>query len=454
MQGAVRILEGQAPYSDFFVLTGPGCFWLLAVLFFLFGVTLEVGRLLPIIDLACLTGCVFWLTAKLTNRGFGLLVAFAFLAVQAANPDPVVINHRLDSSALALLAVALSIGNRPVLAGLAAAGAAWITPPMLTIVAAILFWRWREGGMRQFVAGVSAGSAFAAGWLVWKGALIPMVEHLLWSGANYAGANRDFYGSIVGGWANLFEDASGAELIVRAIVIGFCFGLPVVLPVATLAAWPLKAWRTREEVFLALAGAAILISSLPRPNVTNLRYLCGVFFVLGAVLLLRFRYWRAAAATAAILSLLFLSVTAFPPDRQSIETPRGVVRADEDGAALLEPLLGSVRPGDTLFVYPYEPVVYFVTAARNVTRYSFLQPGMMTSADEQSALSDLRESPPDWVYYSDVPAKAYLRIWPNSDPSRLRFENIERWIREEYETAHTIKLSNADYQLMRLKAAR
>ncbi len=39
LDGARRILNGQVPYRDFFVLTGPGAFWNVAAFFQLFGVS-------------------------------------------------------------------------------------------------------------------------------------------------------------------------------------------------------------------------------------------------------------------------------------------------------------------------------------------------------------------------------------------------------------------------------
>ena len=52
LDGARRILAGQMPYRDFFVLTGPGTFWNVAVFFKLFGVSLASARALLIFDVA------------------------------------------------------------------------------------------------------------------------------------------------------------------------------------------------------------------------------------------------------------------------------------------------------------------------------------------------------------------------------------------------------------------
>lgn len=453
LEGAARIVDGQAPYRDFFALTGPGCFWLVAGLFQALGVKLWVARLLPLTELALLVGAVFWLAARMTSRVYGALLALAYLSLMAVNVDTMVVNHRLDSAALAVLAVAASVGGRPVAAGVCAAAAAWATPPMLVVSIALLYFertRWRG-----FLVGMAAVSAPALLWLVWRGALIPMLQHLLWSGANYAGANRAAYGSIVGGWGAIFSDASGGELVVRAIFTGYCLMLPAILPVVVLVASLLRGWRNREEWMLAVCAGVMLVSSYPRPNITNLRYLCPLFVVLSGVLLFRFRYWRIAMGAATFLSAVLLLYAGTNIGKgEVVETPRGAVRFPAESVAMQRMLQKHVRPGDSMFVFPYEPVSLFLSGGRNPTHYSFLQPGMMTASDEQAAVADLRAHPPRWVYYSDVPPEAYLRIWPTSDPARLRMPEIEGFIRAQYREVDRVEMNGLAFRLLSSAGAR
>jgi hypothetical protein len=94
--------------------------------------------------------------------------------------------------------------------------------------------------------------------------------------------------------------------------------------------------------------------------------------------------------------------------------------------------LANIQPADTLFVYPYEPLFYFLTQAHNPTRYLWLQPGMMSDADERTAVSELIPHPPKWVLYRDLAPTDYLRIWPGSDPTRLRMKLVEEFISANY----------------------
>src|ERR1700722_9961432 len=52
LDAAERILHGQKPYVDFFGYMSPGSFWMQALAFRLFGVTLAAGRVLVIFYVA------------------------------------------------------------------------------------------------------------------------------------------------------------------------------------------------------------------------------------------------------------------------------------------------------------------------------------------------------------------------------------------------------------------
>jgi len=117
---------------------------------------------------------------------------------------------------------------------------------------------------------------------------------------------------------------------------------------------------------------------------------------------------------------------------QPVQTRAGRASMNPDEAIVLAALESYVKPRDSLFVFPYMPVFYFALNGRNPTRYSFLQPGMSSNTDERSVLSDLQRDPPQWIVYMNLKPADYLRIWPSSDPSRLRMESIERFIADGY----------------------
>jgi hypothetical protein len=110
-----------------------------------------------------------------------------------------------------------------------------------------------------------------------------------------------------------------------------------------------------------------------------------------------------------------------------------------------------VQPGRSLFVYSYMPVLYSLSGGVNPTPYSFLQPGMMTAEDERTALWYLQTKPPEYVLFSRPPLQDLLRIWPNTDPARVRMPALESWIESNYAPVDARQPRLLGYRLMRAK---
>ncbi len=72
----------------------------------------------------------------------------------------------------------------------------------------------------------------------------------------------------------------------------------------------------------------------------------------------------------------------------------------------------------------------------------------MSDRDEQIALGDLVASPPDKVLYQNVAPAAYLRLFPSSDPARLRMRRIEDWLRENYQPDPAFAHAHPGYDLL------
>jgi len=81
LDGARRIAQGQQPYRDFFVLTGPLTFWIAGALAKLGG-SLRIIRLPMILDTAFLVWAVYWIASRFASRNFSAAIALAFLAYQ------------------------------------------------------------------------------------------------------------------------------------------------------------------------------------------------------------------------------------------------------------------------------------------------------------------------------------------------------------------------------------
>jgi len=474
LAGAERAAQGQAPYRDFFLLTGPGTFWLYDVVFRLFGPSLSKARLVVAGEIAFLTTAVFWLLRRLTGRAlFSLAAAALFAGFLLATPARLVANHRWDSNALAIAAIVLIAAGMPkrsralfVLAGVCAGAAAWVTPPFLIVVATLGAWMlWREESRRHaafYALGVALPSVAAAAVLVRQQAFGAMVHHLLWVGSNYSQANRVMYGAVLLRDPDLFFGGKeGVELVSPALRL-FAAVVPSILPVAAYAALGLLWWKKYKHQatkapsppplgvlvswwfkgatgrllpLLAVASLALLAAAYPRLGAAQLLYVAPLFWVLCAYVLhesLRERWRTPCAVVLGLLAcaLLIGASTATLP--RGIATRVGDVRCSSRHYALLSTLQAKIKPGDTLFVHPYLPILYFVTGGVNPTRYSFLQPGMMTGQDEATAVADLKARPPRWIVWHDFSPELILANWPNSDPKRLDFRAVEDFILINY----------------------
>jgi hypothetical protein len=275
-----------------------------------------------------------------------------------------------------------------------------------------------------------------------------MVDQLLWISRNYSGANRMFYGQVIGGYGTLTKGAAGIELVILAALILF-LTIPAWLPVLVTAGWAAhlrRRWPAagplRFQVpFLLCCGAVLIVSQAPRMDLPHLIFAAPIYYALGVALAARTLRGPALAAVAVVFLLASGTYANYAcltrMQEQPVQTRVGTASMDPEEARWLAVLASHVQPGDSLFVFPYRPVLYFALDGRNPSRYCFLQPGMSSARDEANVLADLRRDPPQWVIYLNVKPEDYLRVWPSSDRSRLRMESIERFIASGYVIATT-----------------
>lgn len=457
LAGAERILRGQVPYRDFFVLTGPGSFWIQAGILGLLGPTLRHARLSLVFDLALLTALVYWLISRLAGRNLALVATAVFFALETRPLFRMYVNHRWDSTAFALFAVALVFTGTEsprfltfLAGGIAAAVAAWITPSMLALLVLFGVWLLMVKDLRRqsvpYLLGITSISLLAGVVLFFQGALAPMFRNLLWTSAHYPAANAVpyGYGAIAsGGLRTVLVGAKVSASVARAT--GFiAVLLPAVLPLAVYAGWMARRLRRKQmdqreklATLLMLASFGFVISTYPRWSADQLLFIAPIFYILASYLLSRVltrRFLRIAAGglvlalATASLSYSVLHIKSEP----AIETRIGRVHAAKSDQSIIKLATSRVRPGDSLFVYPYLPMVYFLTGGQNPTPYSFLQPGMMQTPEYEATLSALRTRPPRWVFYFALPLSTYHGIWPAADPRALNLTPVDHFILSNY----------------------
>jgi hypothetical protein len=457
VDGSRRILAEQVPYRDFFILMGPGTFWLQALALRLFGITLAASRAVMIMDLAILATCVFWLVSRHLSIAYAAFIAGAMLILETASPGITIPSHRWDSAAFATLAITICASQPRRYAvfatGCCAGFAAWTTPPAALVGLALLIWLWTEDRAKllPYLAGCSAVSIGCAGVLAIQGGLRPMLGQLLWNGSHYAGANYLPYGSLFGrGYTQFFQGATIYELPVRALVV-FGVMLPVLLPPVAILSFP---WWSRTPFLrlLFLGGAALAASTYPRMDLPHLTYAAPLFYALASILAASVPWpkLRNAMFAAAILLVAVFAWNAVSQhtSETALETNVGVIRASQEDLAFVSDLQRAIPRGSILFVFPYLPIASFLTLSQNPTRYSYLQPGMMSGQDEASVLADLRKRPPARVLYFNLDERELLGIWPASDPSRLRFRALETYLASNYHQVGVIPTAKRTFHIL------
>jgi len=452
---ARRILSGQIPYRDFFAWSGPASSFLIAASWRILGISLASARATVIFDVAAMTTCVFWLTERLAGTFCALITALAFVGFEMLNLG-LFANHRWDSAAWMTVAVTLvysgleGSGRKRLAAccaaGIAATLAVLCTPPVAIAGAALgvclLFAQDRFRAAAAYVAGIIIASGSTALYFASRGALVSMVRSAAWAGNNYGIANHTYYGWISGGYFHLFAGATVVGASMTGILLVF-ITLPATLPlIATMWLWK----RPDLKVIAIFAcGVALIFSAYPRWDLIHLNYIAAPFYVLAAALIANSRFRKPVAGVATIVAVCVLEMVG---QRRLSEPSRvttvGTVHGSPADLQAVSMLLDHVRPQETLFMFPYRPIVYFLTLTRNPTRYAFLQPGMFPASDAKHALDELTAQPPRWIVYMDIPDSEYLRLWPGSDPSRMRMPGIEAFIRERYRKID----QTADFQLL------
>ena len=474
LESAQRVLAGQLPYVDFFGHASPGSYWLQAAIFKLLGVSIWTARLGVIADVSLLVALLYWFVARYAGRSAAIVATPLFFIFEIADPVFITIQHRWNSCALSFLSIMLALAGagKPfwwwTSAGVAAAYAALCTPTIGLVPLLTLAWLICEPPLRRHLAPFATGLAvvalpafayMSASGMLTGGRYGGYLGHLSFMSYNYAEVNAMPYGAVIGGFGPLFADVSGGELVVRVLLL-LCITLPATLPLAGGLGWTVWAWQDKSPVsrpaalYLLTCLGAYVAYSFPRVDLTHLAFFAAFTYALAIVWMVRTLPRRALAGVG-----LFFGVWAigFAMTRvmetlrsESLLTPVGTVRVNAQLRPDLEALLASTRPGQTAYVHPYNPLLYFITQTRDPSSFSFLAPGMMKDREEAAVLDDLNARPPQWVLYHKLSREEFLRVFPGGARLNHRYPKIENWIERTYRPARKLTALSG-YDLWKLE---
>jgi len=385
VHGAIRILDGQVPYRDFFEFLGPGSFFALAAWLKVFGATFDAVRLLLIATLA-LIAALTYVAARMVS---GERVVAAALTAAWLIRAPHDTNHHWFTTAASMACAVALLGGAPAprVAGFAAglfAGVAALTTQTrgAWLAAAVVVVLLSRPDRRRTVPMALAGMS-----------IVPAVATV--------------YFSVVGGLGAALADAVLFPLrqYTRIQVVGFgAFasaadaGIVAAFPVTFVLAVIAKALRgvSTPRLLAPLALASVgFIGSYPRPDATHLAFTVPLAIPLLALSMAALgealRGYARVAVAAGLLgiwvwhmadSVTFRIAVARAP-LPVVATARGVVRAapgvrTRDLAWLVDGIQRHTAPTDAFLFYPYMPMLPFLTQRHHAAHLDVVIPGYTT----------------------------------------------------------------------------
>lgn len=472
LQGAQRILDGQVLYRDFFSFFTPGSYYLVALVLRVFGNSYVVAHTALAVIGAGYAPITYFLARRVCSRDASLLVTG--LMTTTTLPLRFLVLHNWDSTLWACLGLYCSVrllespGNKWAFAAASFASLTALTEQSkgAGLVAGvglgfgIIIFSGRYPGLftRQRVGAIAAG-------LVWpflitfsyfasQHAIIPMLSGWLWPLQHYSTANRVPYGYLdlhdeVRDF--IFYSGSLDQRVLRVmsfsgpLLIPFLplFGLALLIRllfrvVRTMTLEPACAYYIL--VSASMSGLLLFSVVLVRADHMHLIHLQPIFFLVLAWMMdgkdIRGRVFAKVAPLLGFCIAISLIVMAGglllrAYTDHTIDTRRGAVTG-RGNDTIEQYVQARVKEGERMFVYPYDPIYYYLTGTNSPTRYEYYQPGMHTKEQAQEILNEISTHPVRVVLYDPYFSDHALTSWPNTPASAFAYDPIGDYIMREY----------------------
>lgn len=481
LQGAQRILDGQVLYRDFFSFFTPGSYYMLALVFRVFGDSYLVAHTLVAFVGAGFSPIMYLLARRVCGRQASLFVTALMTAT--AVPMRFVVLHNWDSTLWACLALYCAVrlleSSSPRWAFASASfasltvlfeqskGAGLLLGLGLGFIIVALYGQQPNIFTRRLMVVVSLG-------LVWpiivtfsyfgsQHALGEMLNSWFWPLHHYSAANHVPYAfSDLPEETNqaLFHTGSQATRFVTRLVFSSRLWIPFLplLGVALLVRLTLcgrhRELRSRSwsyYVLLSSAMSGLLLSVIvARADVFHFVFLQPIFFLLLAWLLdgknLRSAFFTRLAPVVgfcASISLVAMGLSLLFQERPSdyVVSRRGTVGLSKQDA-VLDYIQAHTTIGEPILVYPYQSTYYYLTQSYNPTRFDFCQPGMHSSEQLQEMRSEFASRPTKFVFYEPAYPDHIHDAWPNTPARDLVRDPMADYIAEEYRACRTLTSAN------------
>jgi hypothetical protein len=402
LDGAQRLLHGDRLYVDFFEMLPPGGFVLTAAWFSVAGISVWSARslaVLTIVGIACFT----YLACRKTSKNAPLSALLVIGWVVMSQGWLMQVGHHWLTTLFSMVAAWATFASVeqprrslrwPLIAGVAAGSAAMVVSTrgalaMLAAVTAFLDLRRQRAELIAYVLG---------GALVSVGLLAYVVLHHELAAA---------FDDIIRFAAERYSSIQGVPFGSHAGALKYLFPLAAVLTVLVCVRDGRLCFHDRSLRSCVAFGVAGFVGCFPRPDVTHIAFAAPLALplVAGCMTCLTQR-WRPAyrwAVVGVVICIGVLPARSFVLKVQTaweaevVPTPRGgVAFLNQRGAPEILARIAASPPGDTFFFYPFMPMLPFLAAREQVSKYDIFTPEFTLPSQYQDAcISVMRHA--SWV---------------------------------------------------------
>jgi hypothetical protein len=414
LHGAERMLRGDRLYVDFFEFLPPGSFLLTEIWLRLAGISFVSARMLvvlTIVGIACFTFLACHQVSK--NALLSALLIMGWLIMSQGFWTQV--SHHWFTTLFSMIAAWGALASVdapqrqlrwPLIAGAAAGTAVMVTPHsgalvMLAGVTTFLNLRRHRPELITYVLASALLPAALLAYVAEQHAFVAAFDDVIrFPVEHYASVNRVPFG---------FE-TSAQNFPLKFL---FLFGALLTLIVGA-GDWR-GCVRDRRLHLCAAFGVAAFLGCFPRPDIVRISFVAPLACPLLAYTITKLsEKWLLVAAMIGICGIPALAFSLSireTMNRDAVVTPRGsVVFMTQPGAPKLLAQIADTPSGDAYFFYPSMPMLQFLTAREDVSKYDVFMAGYTTPSQYQAAcLSVMREA--SWVVID--------RLW--TDPDFLKY---------------------------------
>jgi 4-amino-4-deoxy-L-arabinose transferase-like glycosyltransferase len=471
LQGAQRILAGQVLYRDFFSFYTPGSYYALALLFKIFGSSLPAARTALALAGAILSSITYLLARRVCSRAIALTLAA--LATLTTLPYRFLVLHNWDSTLWACLALysavrlleipsrrwAFALGlfsSLTVLFEQSKGAGLCLGLGMGFLAIWFLQGRRRLLNRSEFLAlvlGFTGPIAITFAYFASQHAASTMLADWLWPLQHYSRANRVPYG--YQNWSDdarhqLFGTGALPERLIKVLAISPCLWIPVLPLIAAglLAYWIVRARRHSADeksayyVIVAAGFVGLSLSTLlVRADIIHFMYLQPLNCLVLAWLLdgrdLPGRLVRSARPLLTAYVAIALALFGLVPllgaraAHRQVATRRGVVTTGEKDT-VVDYVQARVPAGETILVYPYLPLYYYLTGTFSPGRYDYFQPGMHTGEQADEMGRELAERRVRVVLFEIDFSDKVSHSWPGTPLTAIADDPVAGYIARNY----------------------